>query len=284
MLRSLLSFAAIIAYPATSQGRLILSNALVRLRVFGMQRVISKVVCFVSTVALLSLTCGDTKAGVIFWDPADIETSGATLFELETGRSFLNIDPSVSQLEKEAAEFEVSGFQGPTGANPLIFTNVGVVLRDSTSFNGFNPSNPPAFFGSGLAVTNTSNFSTVLTRFSPGETIDGNSLFQGDGVAYNSRDSITPYQWAPSTRGFVGLQLTINNRSHYGWAELILGPELGNQTLTSFAYESIPNTPIIAGAQTGNAVVPEPASLAIFGIGTLGMVGMGRRRIKKHAA
>jgi hypothetical protein len=75
-------------------------------------------------------------------------------------------------------------------------------------------------------------------------------------------------QWLYTQRRYLGLKFLIAGQVHYGWARLnvtvpALGQGVGIQaTLTGYAYETIPNTPIITGKITGPDVVTvEPASL-----------------------
>jgi hypothetical protein len=67
---------------------------------------------------------------------------------------------------------------------------------------------------------------------------------------------------------YLGLRFALNGKTHYAWARLnaSLTPNNGRvratATLTGYAYETIPNKPIIAGKTHGEDVITlEPASL-----------------------
>jgi hypothetical protein len=61
--------------------------------------------------------------------------------------------------------------------------------------------------------------------------------------------------WDNVTGRYLGLKFKIGGEFHYGWARLnvrVLKKELDiNTTLTGYAYETIPNKPIIAGKTKG---------------------------------
>jgi hypothetical protein len=65
---------------------------------------------------------------------------------------------------------------------------------------------------------------------------------------------------------YLGLTFQINGKKHYGWARMNVRthrrPFSVSGTLTGYAYETIPNKPIIAGKTHGPDVVTvQPASL-----------------------
>ena len=68
-------------------------------------------------------------------------------------------------------------------------------------------------------------------------------------------------KWVKQKDRYLGLKFQVNNETHYGWARLSVSrPARG--ALTGYAYETIPNKPIIAGKTHGKDVVTvEPASL-----------------------
>lgn len=70
---------------------------------------------------------------------------------------------------------------------------------------------------------------------------------------------------------YLGLSFKINGKTHYGWARLNvkLMPYHGfTATLTGYAYETIPNKPIIAGKTTGPDIVTvQPATLGQLAAG-----------------
>ena len=77
------------------------------------------------------------------------------------------------------------------------------------------------------------------------------------------------------TDNYVGLKWDIGSGDFlYGWARLDVTPDgMGSATLYSFAYETEPNTSILAG----QVPVPEPGSLALLAAGG-GAVALKRRR------
>jgi hypothetical protein len=76
------------------------------------------------------------------------------------------------------------------------------------------------------------------------------------------------------------LHLSSTEELVYGWAKVSMVNTLtsfatpGEIILHGYAFESTPNTPIVAGASP----VPEPTSLAIFAMGGAGIAAWKRRR------
>ena len=70
--------------------------------------------------------------------------------------------------------------------------------------------------------------------------------------------------WLKVKQAFLGLKFVINKKNHFGWARLNvkINRTTFTATLTGYAYETIPNKPIIAGQTKGSdALAIEPASL-----------------------
>jgi hypothetical protein len=58
--------------------------------------------------------------------------------------------------------------------------------------------------------------------------------------------------WLDVTDRYLGLKFLINSKVHYGWARMTVQFHNPTQTiLTGYAYETIPNKPIIAGKTHG---------------------------------
>jgi hypothetical protein len=104
------------------------------------------------------------------------------------------------------------------------------------------------------------------------------------------------------TNRYLGLQFIIHGRIHYGWARLSVERANLTATLTGYAYETIPNKPIIAGKTKGVAdewaeedfgpgaslIAPvadtlQPASLGMLALGAQG-VPLWRRKESSGAA
>jgi len=96
-------------------------------------------------------------------------------------------------------------------------------------------------------------------------------------------------QWANGGKGvkdrYLGLKFYINGEAHYGWARLSVWfrQQRIEGVLTGYAYETIPNKPIIAGkthgagdaeqAASASLTIPaqKPASLGALALGSPGL-------------
>jgi hypothetical protein len=83
-------------------------------------------------------------------------------------------------------------------------------------------------------------------------------------------------QWMYTQHRYLGLKFMINGQVHYGWARFGLTvPKSGGgirTTLTGYAYETVPNKPIITGKTKGPDVITlEPATLGRLAQGASGM-------------
>jgi len=100
--------------------------------------------------------------------------------------------------------------------------------------------------------------------------------------------------WANVTNRYLGLKFLINGKVHFGWARLNVSCQNVDLTglLTGYAYESVPNRPIVTGKQKGSeepasadqqsttserTTAPQPASLGRLAQGALGLAA-GRTR------
>lgn len=85
------------------------------------------------------------------------------------------------------------------------------------------------------------------------------------------RDS-EPYGYWQGGTAYLGLEFMIKGKVHFGWARVKVAqraPHGFNATLTGYAYETIANKAIAAGATKGDVVTVQPT--------TLGGLAEGRR-------
>ena len=72
-----------------------------------------------------------------------------------------------------------------------------------------------------------------------------------EGLSGISSRSDGPWKQAQST--YLGLRFSVNGETHYGWARMTVNAKSGIvATLTGYAYETIPNKPILAGQTAGS--------------------------------
>jgi len=127
-------------------------------------------------------------------------------------------------------------------------------------------------------------YASALKR---GALVGPKAHFSGRLMASSDSGQGTIGRWLNVTNDYLGLKFAINGKIHYGWARLtvqVLGGAFIKATLTGYAYESIPNKPIIAGRTKGpdeasfegpNAALTlptrEPATLAALAMGAPGL-------------
>lgn len=81
-------------------------------------------------------------------------------------------------------------------------------------------------------------------------------------MAADNASSVPIWPWCNVTDRYLGLKFTVKGKTHFGWARLSVrcaGRVL--TTLTGYAYETIPNKPIVTGATKGPDDAEPAASL-----------------------
>jgi hypothetical protein len=94
----------------------------------------------------------------------------------------------------------------------------------------------------------------------------GKSLFI---CSANSATGTCVGPWTKENHGYVGLRFQIKGKTHYGWARLRydeLEP-FSEWVLTGYAYETIPNKPIITGKTHGTDVILRSTTLGALALG-----------------
>jgi hypothetical protein len=124
----------------------------------------------------------------------------------------------------------------------------------------------------------------------PGAQIGPTSQFRkGTGAlveaVFSSGDLSTSVfgRWPNVKNRYLGLEFKIKGKIHYGWARLNVevSKTTITATLTGYAYETIPNKPIVAGKENGTddpvELNTEPLATPASTPATLGMLATGAR-------
>jgi hypothetical protein len=110
-------------------------------------------------------------------------------------------------------------------------------------------------------------------------------LFASGRVSYWSTDAPEPdTEWSgllgETGEAYLGIAFDVDESTHYGWIHVILGavdPDYGfeNPITASWAYESTPDSPIVAG------VIPEPSTGILTMVGSVGLLFVARSRRRR---
>jgi hypothetical protein len=123
-----------------------------------------------------------------------------------------------------------------------------------------------AIKGNGVAASNGG-----AAALKKGQQISSKDYLDGRWMASDwwsagASTSIKRGNWVNVTNRYLGLQFKINGKTHYGWARLNVRAQKGFfyfvTMLTGYAFETVPNKPIVAGKTKGPDVITvQPASL-----------------------
>ena len=114
--------------------------------------------------------------------------------------------------------------------------------------------------GVGNGIEGTANVSSFdASALHRGAEIGPNRAFHSRAVMCDVLDSSGTVlgHWDNVKSRYLGLEFVVNGKRHYGWARLSVKVRKYHitGTLTGYAYETIPNKPIIAGKTHGKDVV-----------------------------
>jgi hypothetical protein len=182
--------------------------------------------------------------------------------------------------------------------NTLTFTNLHFFSSGIPPgwFNLYNRATMRGFFSVsrqipgivGRSVTSAAG-RVAASRLATGANIGASRGFSGRGFSGNVLiESVDNYgtlrnngQWPGGAAGYLGLELQIDGQVHYGWAalevfRLQLGPPANfglKYVVTGYAYDTVAGETITAG----EGKTPEPGTLGLLALGSLGL-GFWRRR------
>ena len=143
----------------------------------------------------------------------------------------------------------------------------------------------------GVSPSNQAVGGSFVSELAKGVTVGSAGPFQGaklmGGIYGVDASVISQYgpwrQGGGLHQGYVGLKFIINGEVHFGWARVktVAARTLVRAILTGYAYETTPNTPILAGQTSGtNAAdlreqaIPPAAPWASLGLLAQGATGL----------
>ncbi|QDU70467.1 PEP-CTERM sorting domain-containing protein [Mucisphaera calidilacus] len=118
------------------------------------------------------------------------------------------------------------------------------------------------FFPPGRTLAGSGSY--YATSFAPGAVIDATADTTGGANLMTNPNYNANFV---GQGNYIGYRFEIDGNTHYGWVQVDVTDNLINAIITGYAYESTPDTGIVAGA------IPEPTSLALLaaGAGALGL-------------
>jgi len=204
---------------------------------------------------------GNAQAAITFLDFNDAVVTDATAGDLIWAN--FNVDfNNDSQVDILVSYRAFSATTGTANVFPATGATSAVVGFISANFN--YPSRLPA----GASIGPSAAFIAVTPAAPQGG--------RGD-MAWGPGYSLS--QWGagaadPPSTGFLGVKFLIGANTHFGWVRVTTAPGSHQVTVHDAAFETAPDTGIIAGA----VGVPEPGGLGLLALGGAGLTAMRRRR------
>jgi len=185
------------------------------------------------------------------------------------------------------------GLNGPNAGVPT-----GQYIRVNNFPVAVSPYKPTVLYAKngylgGFGLSSTAGYSEepiyfAITSFnaaSPKKFLNNQSV--GSDSFFSLADIFTAfknnYDTSPdfAANNYMGFRFGTNGNYNYGYLEVTWTSATNTFEIKSAAYESTPNTPILAGAASGGGAVPEPASGAIAAL-LMGGTALRQWRKKRH--
>jgi hypothetical protein len=167
-------------------------------------------------------------------------------------------------------------------------------VSSAGSIGGLGIGNYSAAATNGVVATKPFRVVPAAVAIPAGKSIGPQRRFYSGGslctvsYSFGSHKVRSNGQWVDGGQGlkggYIGVKFISNNELHYGWVRVSVSihDHLMTAELTGYAYETIPNKPIVAGQTEGNddeaamqptSVAPQPqtATLGLLALGAPGL-------------
>jgi hypothetical protein len=137
--------------------------------------------------------------------------------------------------------------------------------------------------GNSLAQANTDcNPSVGVAALKAGVLIGKGQTFSNNlycMAQYIGADGGSLGSWAGGIKNrFLGMQFMIKGKKHFGWARLSVTTAPYHVLLTGYAYETVPNKPIVAGKTDDAEEVSATPAYSDHSLASLGVLAIGSSR------
>src|SRR5271166_1441797 len=140
---------------------------------------------------------------------------------------------------------------------------------------------PPYGVANSAIVVNSKSYPRAAAALPAGFRVEPGAAFVGKSQLVMVKGTCTSRDrshgawgpWLNVKNRYLGLRFSINGETHYGWARLTIGPSscgTASGTLTGYAYETVANRPITAGATPVATPSPDIGSLGRLARGATG--------------
>jgi len=176
----------------------------------------------------------------------------------------------VLDLNGDAVPDFLLAHESNSGADYAVVKNYGsnsvINLQDTINIGiySFNFPSPDTLI-SGDTINANRNWLHITSPTSTSSSSSSSSQYFILG-AINTNYGISGGNWFDKGEFYMGLRFKANGNTYYGWARLVLGEGASNIVLKDYAYNSIPDSGIIAGQKWGTGIpnISEQSSNSLY--------------------